>query len=158
MLYREQKRSEDEVVQAVERAIRRGFTRDKQRVLIIKSEGVRLPATKLARVLNERIDGDLVRVTVLGHLVRGGRPSFQDRRVASRMAYAALGALVDGKTDLMTAWRSPSPAAIATGDPAVSLVPLAAVLEETEALLRGESPIMKWRLETMEKISGVLGV
>jgi len=158
VLYREQKRSEDEVVQAVEAAIRRGFTRDKQRVLIIKSEGVRLPGTKLARVLNERIDGDLVRVTVLGHLVRGGRPSFQDRRVASRMAYAALSALVDGKTDLMTAWQSPSPAAVPTGDPAVSLVPLGSVLEETEALLRGESPIMKWRLETMEKISGVLGV
>jgi len=158
VLYREQKRSEDEVVQAVEQAIRRGFTRNKQRVLIIKSEGVRLPGTKLARVLNDRIEGDLVRVTVLGHLVRGGRPSFQDRRVASRMAYAALGALADGRTDVMTAWQSPSEAAIATGDPSVSLVPLDAVLEETDALLRGESPIMKWRLEMMEKISGVLGV
>ena len=58
----------------------------------------------------------------------------------------------------MTAWRSPSAEAIATGDPAVSLVPLDPVLEETDALLRGESPIMKWRLETMERISGVLGV
>lgn len=158
VLYREQKRSEDEVIEAVEKAIRRGFTRNKQRVLIIKSEGVRLPGTKLARMLNDRIEGDLVRVTVLGHLVRGGRPSFQDRRVASRMSYSALEALASGRSDVMTAWRSTSPAAIATGDPAVSLVPLDAVLEETDALLRGESPIMKWRLETMEKISGVLGV
>ena len=58
----------------------------------------------------------------------------------------------------MTAWRATTASASPTPDPSVSLVPLGDVLEETEALLRGESPIMKWRIETMEEIAGVLGV
>jgi 6-phosphofructokinase 1 len=158
VLFREQKRTEEEVIQAVEDTIRKGFARGKQRVLIIKSEGVPFPGTRLAREVNERIDGDIVRATILGHLVRGGRPSFQDRRVAARMSFAALGALTDGRDDTMAAWRSSSPDAMSTLDPAVSLVPLKAVLTETDALLKGESPIMKWRLAMMEQVAGVLGV
>lgn len=158
VLFREQQRSDEEVVAAVENAIRRGFSRGKQRVLIIKSEGVQLPGTRLARELNERIEGDIVRATILGHLVRGGRPSFQDRRVASRMAFAALHGLQNDKTDTMAAWLATGEDALKTEDPAVSLVPLKSVLDETEQLLRGESPIMRWRLAMMERIAGVLGV
>lgn len=158
VLFREQKRTEDEVVAAVEEAIRHGFSRGKHRVLIIKSEGVPLPGTKLARLVNERIDGDIVRATVLGHLVRGGRPSFQDRRVGSRMALAAITALQTKQHDTMAAWRTSSPSALSTLDPAVALVPLDAVLEETAALLDGQSDLMKWRLAMMEQVSGVLGV
>ncbi len=74
------------------------------------------------------------------------------------MAHAALWGLREGHVDTMACWRTTSDAAITTVDPAVSLVPLADMLAETEALLRGESPIMRWRLAMMEKISGVLGV
>lgn len=159
VLFREQDRSEEEVIAATCDAIKRGFERGKQRVLIIKSEGVPVPGTLLAREVNKRIEGDIVRATVLGHLVRGGRPSWEDRRVASRMAFAALTALAQAEpADVMCAWRSDSNQAIATVDPVVSLVPLDEVLSETDALLRGESPLMRWRLEMMKQVSGVLGV
>ena len=39
------------------------------------------------------------RVTVLGHIQRGGSPSARDREMASRMGYAAVKALVDGKVN-----------------------------------------------------------
>lgn len=39
------------------------------------------------------------RVTVLGHLQRGGAPSARDRVTATRMGYAAVQALAEGKTN-----------------------------------------------------------
>lgn len=41
------------------------------------------------------------RVTVLGHIQRGGSPSALDRVLASRLGNAAVNALLDGKTNLM---------------------------------------------------------
>lgn len=158
VLMREQGRDEAAVIDAVEQTIRRGFQRGKLRVLIIKSEGVRLPCTKLVREVNARIDGDLVRATVLGHVVRGGRPSYQDRRIANRLAFQAVLAMESGKTGTMTAWRPTTKDAEPTADPTVGLVPLAQVIEETQRVLEGTSPVMRWRLQMMEKVAGVLGV
>lgn len=42
-----------------------------------------------------------VRVSVLGHMQRGGTPSCFDRVLASRMGVKAVEALLDGKTNLM---------------------------------------------------------
>lgn len=42
-----------------------------------------------------------VRVSVLGHMQRGGAPSCFDRVLASRMGVKAVEALLDGKTNLM---------------------------------------------------------
>ncbi len=42
-----------------------------------------------------------VRVSVLGHMQRGGSPSCYDRVLASRMGVKAVEALLDGKTNLM---------------------------------------------------------
>ena len=39
------------------------------------------------------------RVTVLGHLQRGGAPSARDRVTATRMGYAAVQTLAEGKTN-----------------------------------------------------------
>jgi 6-phosphofructokinase 1 len=43
-----------------------------------------------------------VRSTVLGHIQRGGSPSFSDRVLASRLGYAAVLALREGRTQCMT--------------------------------------------------------
>lgn len=37
------------------------------------------------------------RVTVLGHIQRGGSPTARDRETASRMGYAAVKALAEGR-------------------------------------------------------------
>lgn len=42
-----------------------------------------------------------VRVTILGHLQRGGSPSAQDRILASRMGIAAIDALLDDQRNVM---------------------------------------------------------
>ncbi len=42
-----------------------------------------------------------IRVCVLGHIQRGGAPSFADRVLASRLGYAAVNALREGKYQVM---------------------------------------------------------
>ncbi|MEZ4273608.1 MAG: ATP-dependent 6-phosphofructokinase, partial [Myxococcota bacterium] len=107
VLFREQGRSEHEVVLAVEELICRGFSsaRNKQHVLIIKSEGVQIPCTRLVKSLERRLEtvlpGVEIRGTVLGHLVRGGSPTYLDRMVAGRLAYGAVESLAAGASDEM---------------------------------------------------------
>ena len=48
--------------------------------------------------IKERTGYD-VRTTVLGHIQRGGSPTSQDRVMATRMGYAAVRALMDGKSN-----------------------------------------------------------
>lgn len=45
------------------------------------------------------------RVTVLGHVQRGGRPTGFDRTIASQMGAAAVELLLKGQSGQMTAWR-----------------------------------------------------
>jgi 6-phosphofructokinase 1 len=168
VLFREQGRSEEQIVSAVEAAVRRAFaaTRGKQRVLILKAEGVGVPCTALVRQVQDRIAIDLpsaeVRATVLGHLVRGGNPTFQDRMVAGRLGLAAVEAVLAGRNDEMAAWMSTSTSTTDGGtktiDPAVTLHPLARVLDQSHALVDGTSPLTKRRVQMMEKIEGVLGL
>ena len=42
-----------------------------------------------------------VRVTILGHLQRGGSPTAMDRILASRMGAAAIDALLEGQRNIM---------------------------------------------------------
>jgi len=42
-----------------------------------------------------------VRTCILGHIQRGGAPSYTDRVLASRLGYAAVNALMDGKSQVM---------------------------------------------------------
>lgn len=160
-LIREQGRTEAEIVEATVRLVRHAFAeRGKRRCLIIKAEGVDVPCTKLVREVDEKIRdlGVDIRATVLGHVVRGGNPSFQDRMVASRMALAAVNGLLSGATDEMVAWQPNVAGGIATGDPSVQRFPLARVLEETKALLDGSSSITQRRLKMMEQAEGVLPI
>lgn len=47
-----------------------------------------------------------IRVTVLGHIQRGGSPSCADRVLASRLGYGAVVGLMEGKTNVMAGMRS----------------------------------------------------
>ena len=164
VLLREQGRDEDQIVEAVAEKIRDSFAadRDRRRVLIIKAEGVEIPCTRLVRLVQEALEPEIpnveVRATVLGHLVRGGRPSYQDRMIAGRLALGAFGALVARRTDTMLAWMPPVPGGTPTDDPAVFEFPLEHVLRETEALHDGSSPVTQWRVKTLTQLEGVLGL
>lgn len=60
----------------------------------------------LARATEKRFPGYDVRVTVLGHVQRGGNPSCLDRVLASRLGVAAVEGMRGGMTNLMVGSRA----------------------------------------------------
>ena len=58
-------------------------------------------ANEVARLVNEKITGLETRVTILGHIQRGGPPSCIDRFIASRMGYHAVQCLIEGRHNVM---------------------------------------------------------
>ncbi|QTX31604.1 6-phosphofructokinase [Aminithiophilus ramosus] len=77
--------------------------RGKTHSLIVLAEGV-MAAHELAGQLLDTGGYDS-RITVLGHIQRGGSPSAFDAVLASRMGAAALTGLVEGQTGVMAAYR-----------------------------------------------------
>ena len=166
VLLPEQGRSERELVTAVAGLVAGAFagSQPKRRVLVLKAEGVEVPCTRLVRLVEEELKGRAslaehsidVRATVLGHLVRGGAPTYADRMLANRFALAAVDALLDGATDEMVAWLPTVRGGAETSDPYVRRFPLSLVLSETKALLDGTSAATRWRLQLLERAEGVL--
>lgn len=86
----------DQLATFIERGIRK--SKGSSIVLVSEKDG---GAMKYAeRVKNEYPQFD-VRVSILGHLQRGGKPSAYDRILASRMGYAAIDALKEGQRNIM---------------------------------------------------------
>lgn len=82
--------------------LRKGWLREKSSNIIIVAEGdASGGAYKLAEKVKTEFPQFDMRVSVLGHMQRGGKPSCADRFLASRMGYAAIEALSKGKTGLM---------------------------------------------------------
>ena len=162
VLIRESGKTEDQLVDDVRQVILSGFARGKRRILIIKAEGVSAPCTRLVRMTEERMKVELpsleIRGTVLGHVVRGGNPSYSDRAVAGRLGFGALNSLLKGATDEMVGWLPPVPGGIPTADSSVVRFSLERVLEETRALIDGSSPVTKRRVALMTQASGVLAL
>lgn len=79
-----------------------GFRKSKNSSLVLVTEGdITGGAMKLAeRVKNEYPQYD-VRVSILGHVQRGGSPTANDRILASRMGAAAIDALNDDQRNVM---------------------------------------------------------
>jgi 6-phosphofructokinase 1 len=70
--------------------------------LVVVAEGSKIgDAHSLAKQVAERSSYFDIKVTVLGHLQRGGSPTYFDRVLASRMGVAAVEGLLDGKMDVM---------------------------------------------------------
>jgi 6-phosphofructokinase 1 len=161
VLLPERPKTEGEILDELEALLRRSFSpdRDKRRLLIVKAEGVPVPTMRLAEQLEARV-ADLgevtVRATILGHIVRGGRPTYHDRMLAGRLALAATAALHAGASDVMVAWHSP--AGEATIDPSVTLVPLDVMMAETEAMLTGSSEVVRRRIRLLAEVEGVLAL
>lgn len=86
------------VIEDVITAIAEKERRQKMVNLIVVAEGEEFGgAYEVAKVIKERLPEQEVRVCVLGHIQRGGSPSCFDRLIASRMGYAAVECLVEGK-------------------------------------------------------------
>jgi len=87
----------DEIQAAVDDAYKRGKTH----CIIVVAEGAKLNAAEVARRLVELDLGFDTRVTVLGHVQRGGKPTAFDRFLATRFGYKAVEFLVNGQTGVM---------------------------------------------------------
>jgi 6-phosphofructokinase 1 len=70
--------------------------------LIVVAEGSKIgDANALAKKIAERSSYFDIKVTILGHLQRGGSPTYFDRVLASRMGIAAVEGLMAGQKDVM---------------------------------------------------------
>jgi 6-phosphofructokinase 1 len=132
--------------------------RQKTRVLILKAEGVKIPTAGLVSDLSDALSDmeDVeVRSAVLGHIVRGGNPTFRDRLLASRFALVAVQSILAGKSGTMVSW-SVSDQGETTSDAFVKLFSLESVLAETDALTMGSSDLQNERIHRLEDIHGAL--
>ena len=78
-----------------------GFRKSKSSAMVIVTESPEGGALKLAERVNKEYPEYDVRVSVLGHLQRGGSPSAADRILASRLGFAAIEALKEGQRNVM---------------------------------------------------------
>ncbi len=89
-------------LEEVGRAIEDAYKRGKTHAIMINAEGSGLRTTDLARALDDMDVGFKTRVTILGHIQRGGSPTAYDRLLASRMGVKAVEALLAGISGVMT--------------------------------------------------------
>ena len=82
--------------------IQNGFRKSKNSSIVLVAES---PVTGGAMAIAERVEKEYpqydVRVSILGHLQRGGSPTAHDRILASRMGAAAIDALLDDQRNVM---------------------------------------------------------
>ena len=89
-------------VEEVAKAVEDAYLRGKRHAIIIVAEGSKVKVVELARKLDEMEVGFDTRVTILGHIQRGGSPTAYDRMLASRMGVKAVDALLSGVSGVMT--------------------------------------------------------
>ena len=89
--------------------IKNGFRKSKNSsiVLVAESELTGGAMHYAERVKNEYPQYD-VRVTILGHLQRGGSPTANDRILASRLGVASIEALMEGQRNVMVGVQNES--------------------------------------------------
>lgn len=161
VIFREQGKTEQQLIAELREVIRHAYSsvRNKKRVLIIKAEGVEVStaslAEKLEQTMKEETNGATLRYTVLGHVVRGGRPSAMDRIIASRLGFCAAQIAIQGEDQKMVGWR-PDEQGIPLSDARVQMFDLAYVLEGTKHLLDGDHPTTQQRLAMIARVQDIL--
>jgi 6-phosphofructokinase 1 len=82
----------------VAEALRKAYERGKAHAIIVVAEGAEHDGEALVRYFREHTDrfGFEPRLTVLGHVQRGGTPTFADRILATRLGAAAVEQLATG--------------------------------------------------------------
>ncbi|MDP0588502.1 MAG: 6-phosphofructokinase [Candidatus Endonucleobacter bathymodioli] len=98
ILIPEQKNNVDNLMNSLERSGRAGKTSS----IIVVAEGDKSGGIfELARTVEKKFPDYEAKVTVLGHIQRGGKPSCFDRVLASRLGLASIEALMKGEHSIM---------------------------------------------------------
>ncbi len=120
----------------LEHFIGRGIRKSKSSSIVIVSESPKCGAMYYAeRVKKEYPEYD-VRVSILGHLQRGGSPSAGDRILASRLGAGAIQALLEGQRNVMIGIRNDE----------VVYVPFASAV-------KSDKPIKKELIDVLDTLS-----
>lgn len=109
-------------------SLRKSKSSGKTSSIVVVSEGDKIGKNvfELKSYVDEHLPEYDVRVSVLGHMQRGGSPSCFDRVLASRMGVKAVESILEGKSDLM-----------------VGLVNDKIVLNPLERAIKGQTKINK---------------
>lgn len=117
--------------------IQNGFRKSKNSSIVLVAES---PVTGGAMGLAERVKNEYpgydVRVSILGHLQRGGSPTAFDRIIASRMGAAAIDAFMEDQRNVM----------IGIKDDEIVYVPFSKAI-------KNDKPINRDLLETLRRLS-----
>lgn len=99
ILIPEQNMGRERLLESLSRSKKSGKTSS----IVVVSEGDQIGKNilGLAQYIEENLKEYEVRVTVLGHIQRGGSPSCFDRVLASRLGVGAIEALLRGETNVM---------------------------------------------------------
>jgi 6-phosphofructokinase 1 len=82
--------------------LRNGWNRKKSSKIVVVAEGDEEGgANAIAQKVKEQFNEIETRVSILGHMQRGGKPTTIDRLNATRMGFAAVNALLDNKQNIM---------------------------------------------------------
>jgi len=92
---------QDIAAEEVAAAISDAYVRGKTHAIIVVAEGARLHGQALIDQLTAMNTGFEFRLTILGHVQRGGRPSAFDRLLAARFGVAAVERLLAGEHGVM---------------------------------------------------------
>lgn len=99
ILIPEQNMGRERLLESLGRSKKSGKTSS----IVVVSEGDQIGKNifELAEYIEKNLKEYEVRVTVLGHIQRGGAPSCYDRVLASRLGIGAIDALLRGESDVM---------------------------------------------------------
>ena len=119
-------------------SLKRSKATGKSSSIVIVAEGDKTGKNvfELKDYVDENLEGYDARVSVLGHLQRGGSPSCFDRVLASRMGVKAVDFLLENKTNLMVGLK----------DGIIELTPL-------EKAIKGKTSINKELLRVSDIMS-----
>ncbi len=93
-------------VDQLARFMERGIRKSKKSCIVIVSESPKCGALYYAERVRKEFPEYDVRVSILGHLQRGGRPSAHDRILASRTGVGAIVAIMQGQRNVMIGVRN----------------------------------------------------
>lgn len=125
--------SVEDVIQQLHEAYRRG----KRSVVVVVAEGVRNRAQQIFDALRDDPEGTFEpRITVLGHVQRGGKPTAFDRLLGTRLGARAAELLAHRQHGVLVGLRDGSVAATALSEVAGRSKPLPEELRRLAAIMR----------------------
>ena len=90
------------IIEQIEEAIGQGRRKSKNSsIVLVQEHAIPGGAQAVAKMMEEAHPEYSTRVTILGHLQRGGSPTANDRILASRMGIAAIQALLEEQRSVM---------------------------------------------------------